>query len=204
MLLNEHIPLSHRKALCGRLIFIEATESERLTLAHCGALHHLDRVKDNLFSMTREAISHSPDAVRLDEFLGELSSSLKSIPLPSWENNKARGHVANLMSRVGQRLATVCCQTCSPSHICNGSRNDILAVDRSGHCISQLRTMFDWASTATRGVYREYATDLTNTNLPDLSFSTLPYLDAPPGVPNDCFVGAATQYVSEGAKHISF
>jgi hypothetical protein len=203
MSLITHIPLAHRKALCARLIFIETTEGQRNALSQCKASAYLNRIKENLFSLTKEAIDNSPDVKQLDAFLGELSSQLRSLPLPSWDDSKVQGRVSSVMSRVEQGLGSVSCQSCSPSHICNGSDDDIVAVGNSGLCISRLKKVFEWANEAARKLYFEYATDFSSASLPEVSFSTLPYLHTPPGVPNGWSLGGATQYFHAAKRRIS-
>jgi hypothetical protein len=63
--------------------------------------------------------------------------------------------------------------------------------------------VFEWANTAAREVYANNATNFNTTNLPVVAFSTSPYQDTPPGVPIDCFVGGATQYLTDGMRNVS-
>ena len=203
MIVPEHIPLAHRKALCARLIFIEASEADRLAVAHSGAKSQLERVRDGLFSITKEAISQSPDSTRLDEFLRELSNSLRSVAPPSWAKREGQDVIDGILSQIEQGLANVSCQTCSPSHVCNGSEKDNVAVDGAGQCISQLRSLFEWANTAAKEAYSNHSTTFESADLPDVTFATSHYHDAPPGVPNDCFVDGATRYILQRTRRIS-
>jgi len=195
MISVPHIPLAERKALCGRLLYLEAADRRKSAFVRAGAVSEFDQLQYNLFCLTDQATTNPDNAVPLDRFLETLATDLNDHARPQLRGGHA-GLVASLLKEIKQGASKLSCHTCSPLSptVCNGGDQDDEIVARSGHCIAPLRTMFDVALQATREYYSRFGTLSLAAPIPEVMFSTQLFRGKPHDIPVDYYVGGVTTY----------
>ena len=190
-----HIPLAQRKVICGRLIFFQAAYPDRLNLLSAGAESEFDQVRDNVFRLTEQAASSSPNSEPLDIFLRGLLGDLDSQMQP-----QLRGKHGVLfrplqddLRGTAERISCLACSAVRP-RICDGGNKDDEIVRNGGVCIAPIRSMFDVAAQVTTESYAKHCNLFDPEAAPELSFSTSFCNSKPHTIPGDYFVGGATTH----------
>lgn len=215
MIPPRHIPLTHRKALCGRLLYLDAVNQlgpalpgdrssyeyfTRLLLEHI----ELPVLADTKQRYTEKTTSAQRLPLKaLDLSLREAVDGFKSVSAYKLVTGDLSSKT--IMKSVTGALSVLSCQTCSSSNdICEGlaQTNDDDLVHRKGACISQLRQMFEVAHDAAKAYYAAYASNFPSNPSPDIVFSTghtefIPEKEHPL---EGFYAGAVTRFIDESGQ----
>ncbi|HWS87527.1 MAG TPA: hypothetical protein VN282_11220 [Pyrinomonadaceae bacterium] len=186
-----HIPLSQRKALCGRLSYYDAFQSHELELYADSAAAEVEsfcqqffaqldlesrkdaqqRVKESDSSETRQPLTH------LDVSLRSVLDRFKQI-LPAVLLEPQSVVTQRLLPAIENTVAGISCQGCTPfGRVCEGvsDAEDDEIVSAAGLCVRQLRQMFDLALEVAHSYYVTHGSLFPRENPPEVVFSTLQF-----------------------------
>jgi hypothetical protein len=189
-----HLPLAQRKTICGRLLFFQAAYPDRLRFLVAGAESEFDQVRDNVFSLTEQAISSSHDSEPLDQFLKKLQADLGYQMHPQLTGKHAN-LFEPLLADIGRNIAAISCDQCSPirPRVCDGGSQDDEIVRTGGVCIAPIQKMFEIAAQATQQWYAKSCNLFRVQDSPQLVLSTSFTNGKPHDIPGDYFVGGVTR-----------
>lgn len=187
MVFPRHIPLTERKALCGRLLYLDALNQFGLAFLKDNKNTTYSNLQQFLFAFInsevnkdrqqREAEKRSsgpPTPLRhLDTSLKEALNGFQGAPVQSQVNQtrRSRAFVNSLTTSV-QGLS---CRNCSSSpNVCDGvaQTKDDAFVSQKGDCIRQLYEMFELARDAAQAYYGAYTSAFPSSLSPKIIFST--------------------------------
>lgn len=194
MIRVTHIPLAQRKAICGRLAYLATTQPRKLSFSVAGAESEFDQLRDNLFRLTDQAISNSPNSVPLDSFLAHLAANLKNQAQPQLEG-PYRAIFQPMVDQAADELKSISCNRCSPipNRVCDGSYSDDNIVSQSGACIAPIRAMFEIALKAAVEWYSKCASSFESAGTTEVVLSTSFTSSKPHDIPGEYFVGGETK-----------
>ena len=181
--------------ICARLLFFQAAYPDRLKLLLAGAESEFDQVRDNLFRLTEQSLSSSPNSIPLDDFLQILLGDLHQQMGP-----QLGGQYGSLFQPVYNDIQKsvngISCARCSPltPRICDGGTKDDQIVQGGGACIAPIRSMFDSAAKSATDNYSKWCSLFRSGAARQLKFSTSFMNGKPHDIPGDYFVGAVTTY----------
>ncbi len=198
--MEEHIPLSERKQLCARIVYLDATEP----LAREAKARHPEDfayLQDRFFSMIDRNVDQPSKTYPLDKFLRDsfarFDPTLNEPTVPKSLGDSIR---TALESRVRQVDCAACSHKCSLTSICDDGAHDHQLVAGCGLCIRPLREMFDLAEAVARMYYEKYAK--LETQYPKVIFSTHFKRDPKKlhDFPVDFYITGKTQYMRCGER----
>jgi hypothetical protein len=186
-----HIPLSQRKALCGRLSYYDAFERHELELSVDSAAAEVEIFCQQLFAQLdlesrkdaqqREKEGDSPATrqplTHLDVSLRSVLDRFKQI-LPVVLLEPQSVVTQRLLPTIENKVAGVSCQGCTPfERVCEGisDAGDDEIVSAAGLCVRQLRQMFDLALEVALSYYATHGSLFPRENAPEVVFSTLQF-----------------------------
>ncbi|HBB97217.1 MAG TPA: hypothetical protein DC054_17710 [Blastocatellia bacterium] len=185
MIYPHQIPLTERKALSWRLLFLDAVNNFGLALPRGSNAYSVltsflnEQIKVEV-AMDREQRLNEQAEGKPAGPLRPLDNSLKSAidnfrATPAFALVSASKPVLPMVNAITTSVNALCCQTCgSAAAICEGlaTMKDNGIVSDKGDCIAQLRQMFDMAREAARTYYAAYAATFPVNLDPDIVLST--------------------------------
>lgn len=186
-----HIPLSQRKALCGRLTYYDVFRNYELELYDDNAAAEAERFRRRFFEQLDLESQTDSEQRKKEDDLGEPRQPLKHLDvslqtaldrfkqsLPTLLLDKNAVLTQRLLPVLESRIAQISCEKCTPfDRVCEGvsDAEDDEIVSARGLCIEQLRRMFELAHEVTLSYYATYATLFRRDAPPEVVFSTLQY-----------------------------